>query len=462
MEETSKEQKKIQNATLAVALITNFSTPFAITALNIAVPHIGVEFNASTTSLTWVVLSFLLVTAILSIPFGRIADIHGRKKILISGIFIFCITSFLCIFSPNMAVFLLLRVLQGVGGAMIFATNIAILVDVFPAEKRGSVLGISVASVYVGGAAGPVIGGVITHAFGWRAIFIVITALILSALITAILRSPKTERLIETGEKLKASSFILFILSFGLFFYGVSTLMQNIWSYFIFAAGIVLIVFCVKYESGQKTPLFDVRLFKGNRLFSLSLLGAMFNYAAVFAVAYLMSLYLQLGRGMNADISGLILIFQPLLQAALSPVAGRLSDKKSPASIASIGMACCTASLVMFIFLDLNTSMAYIIAGLLLMGFGIAFFASPNSNVIYGSVGNKDYGVATSMISSARTFGQVIGMALLTLIMHIVMGVVPIADVQPSVLVQDMKVSYIVFAAICFVGVLISLQRRKK
>jgi len=463
MEEIDKEQKKIQDSTLVIALITNFITPFAGTALNIAVPHIGMEFGMSATSLTWIVLAFLLVSAVLSVPFGKLSDIHGRRPLLKLGVFLFGIASIVIIFSPNMELFILCRVIQGVGGAMIYSTNVALLMDVFPAAKRGSVLGISVAAVYMGSALGPVIGGVITYNLGWRAVFVAISALSFVAFIIAMVWSPKEKEKMPDagGNKIKFSSVFMFILSFGLFLFGVATLMQNIWSYFILAAGIVLVILYVKYESKRESPLFEIRLFKGNRVFTLSLLAALFNYAAIYAIAYLMSLYLQLGRGFAADISGLILIFQPVVQAALSPVAGRLSDKKPPSNIASLGMACCAAALAMFVFLDESTPMAYIIGGLLLTGFGIAFFSSPNSNVILSSVSNKDYGIASSLNSTARTFGQVIGMALLTIIIHITIGNVPIANVGADALIRDMRVSYIVFSAICVVGVLISLQRRK-
>ena len=462
MSEIDKKQKQIQNSALVVALITNFVTPFAVTALNIAVPHIGVEFDASTTSLTWIVLSFIIVTAVLSIPFGRLADIYGRSKILKSGILIFCIASIANAFSPDMSIFILCRVIQGIGGAMIFSTNIAILVDVFPANKRGSVLGISIASVYVGSSLGPIVGGLITHAYSWRAVFVVIAILTLIAFITAVFRSPKEETVKHEGKKIKASSFIFFIISVGLFLYGIATIMQNLLSYFLLGAGFVLIILYVKYEARNEMPLLEVRLFKKNRVFVLSLLAAVFNYAAILAIAFLMSLYLQLGRGLSADLSGLILICQPVVQAALSPVAGRISDKKSPATIASIGMACCSAALLMFVLLNEQTPIPYIIGGLLLTGFGVAFFSSPNTNVILSSVSNKDYGVASSMVSTARTFGQVIGMAILNLIIQLVIGDKPIAEVGPKILIYDMQISYIVFAAICVVGVLISLQRRKK
>ena len=460
MEEIDKNQKSVQNATMAVALITNFVNPFAVTALNIAVPHIGKEFNASATALSWVVLSLLMVSALFALPFGRFADIHGRKPVLKTGILLLVVTSTLLVFCPNMTVFLLLRVLQGLSCAMVFATNIAILIDVYPAEKRGSVLGVSVAAVYTGASIGPVAGGMITHAFGWRGVFVAIAILALIAFIVAMARSPK-EIIPENTKKLSPASVVLYIVSMGALLYGVVTLTQNIWSYILLAAGFVLVLLFIRHETRTEAPVIEVRLFKNNRVFVMSILAAVFNYASVFAIGYLMSIYLQLARGMNADISGFIMISQPIVQAVLSPVAGRLSDRKSPALIASIGMACCTCSLFMFSLLTETTPIPYIIAGFLITGTGIGFFTSPNSNVIYASVSHKDYGTATALVSTSRNFGQVIGMAILTIIINVVIGNTPIAAVAPEALVHNIKISFTVFAAICFSGIFISFQRRQ-
>ena len=461
MEETDKEQKSIQHTTLLIAMITNFIPPFAVTALNIAVPHIGTEFHASTTSLTWIVVSFLLVSSVLSLPVGRIADIYGRRPVLKAGILLICISTFLNIFSPNMTVFLAFRVLQGISAAMIFSTNVALLVDVFPASKRGSVLGISVAAVYTGSACGPVIGGLITHAFGWRGVFAAISLLALIAFILAMIRSPK-ETKPGLGQKLNISSIVFYIVSLGTFLYGLVTLSQHILSYIIIAAGCVLLVFFVKHEGRTEVPVFDVRLFRGNLTLVLSIMATLFNYAAVFAVSYLFSIYLQLARGFNADISGFILISQPVVQIALSLIAGRLSDKKTPSAIASTGMACCAGALFMFTFVGVHTPIPYIIAGLMLTGVGIGLFASPNTNVILSSVSSKDYSVASSMISTARTVGQVIGMAILTIIINAVIGNVSIEKVAAGAIVQDMHISFSIFAVICVVGIMFSLGRRRK
>jgi len=457
LEKIETEQKSLQRTTLIVASLTNFASTFAAGSLNIAIPHIGTEFQVSATSVTWIVLAFLLASALLAIPFGRIADMYGRRPILKIGILLFCVTALLNIFSPNMPVFLLLRVLQGIGSAMIFSTNTAILVDAYPPEKRGTVMGIGVAAVFTGSALGPVIGGMVTHAFGWRSIFILITALALIALIMAVVKLPNISRDV-LKERVIPASIVLYIFSLGLFMYGLATLTQNLLSYFLFAAGVLLLIVFVKHEIKTEVPVIEVLLFK-NRDFSLSNLAALFNFAAVFAVIYLLSIYLQLARGFSADVAGLIMISQPLVQAVLSPFAGRLSDKKSPPAIASTGMAFCAAALFMFAFLDLQTSIIYIIGGLLLTGLGVAFFSTPNASMIMGSVESKDYGVAASMMSTSRMVGQVVGMALLTIIVNAVIGNVPIADVAPAAIVLDMRISFPIFGAICCVGIFFSLRR---
>ena len=442
-------------------MISNFANTFAASSLNIAVPHIGKEFSASATSLAWIVISFLMVSALLSIPIGRIGDMYGRKPILKSGILLFCIAAALNIFAPNMTFFLFFRVLQGIGSAMIFATNTAILLDVYPPSKRGSVLGTSVASVYAGSSFGPVIGGLITNAFGWRAVFVAIAALALVSFIVAMVRSPK-EAKIETSQKLNFASSVLYVLSLGCIMFGFVTLAQHIWSYIILAVGIVLVILFVKREMHTEVPVIEVRLFKNNPVFVLSNLAALFNYAAIYAILYLMSLYLQLARGFSADVSGLIMISQPVVQAILSPIAGRLSDSKSPGIIASFGMACCAGALFMFAFVDEGTSMIYVIGGLILTGVGISFFNSPNSNIIYSSVSKKEYGVTSSIISTARTFGQVVGMAILTIIINKVIGSIPIEQVAPGAIVRDMHISFFVFTAICVVGIFFALARKKQ
>ncbi|MCL2462763.1 MAG: MFS transporter, partial [Defluviitaleaceae bacterium] len=229
---------------MVVVLVSNFCMLFGATAINIAVPHIGVEFGVSATMLNWVLISMLLVTVVLSIPLGRVADIYGRTWMFKGGALLSCAASVLIAVAPNMTLFLLFRVLQGVGFSMIFATGIAILADAFPADRRGSAIGLSSAAVFVGQACGPPVGGLLTQAFGWRSIFFALATLMLVAFVVAMVSLQKDGKpsAPETRKKINTSSIVLFILAFSLLMYGLSSLTQNIWSYPIFAAGVIMII----------------------------------------------------------------------------------------------------------------------------------------------------------------------------------------------------------------------------
>jgi multidrug resistance protein len=160
-----------KQAFLIVSCITAFLTPFIGSSVNIALPAIGSEFNMNAVLLSWVATSYLLSAAVFLVPFGRIADIHGMKKIFISGLAIYTISSCLAALAWSAPVLIASRVIQGMGGAMIFGTGTALLISAYPLQERGRVLGINVACVYIGLSVGPFLGGVLTQYLGWRSIF---------------------------------------------------------------------------------------------------------------------------------------------------------------------------------------------------------------------------------------------------------------------------------------------------
>ena len=158
---------------LIAATLGAFITPFMGSAINVALPSIGKELEMDAVLLGWVATSYLIAAAMFLVPFGRIADIHGRKKIFTYGILLFIFSSLLCAFSTSATMLISFRVLQGIGGAMIFGTGVAMLTSVFPLGERGRALGINVAAVYLGLSLGPTVGGLLTQHLGWRSVFIV-------------------------------------------------------------------------------------------------------------------------------------------------------------------------------------------------------------------------------------------------------------------------------------------------
>ncbi|MCL2437000.1 MAG: MFS transporter, partial [Clostridiales bacterium] len=209
-----------------------------------------------------------------------------------------------------------------------------------------------------------------------------------------------------------------------------------------------------------ENPVIQIRVFTKNIAYAFSNIAALLNYGATFAIGYLLSIYLQVVMGHTSQIAGLILIAQPLVMAVCSPYAGRLSDKVSPFKLASFGMALCAAGIVMLIFINSDYPLWLIIAALVVTGIGVGFFSSPNTNAVMACVEEKDYGVASSILATMRSIGHTLSMAIVTLIVSMYMGGSALTDAEPEVLIQTMRVSFIIFAVICIVGIFVSAKRK--
>ena len=168
---TDPRERPTRRAALVAATLSSFLTPFMGSAVNVALPSIGEELKMGAVLLTWVATSYLLASTMFLVPFGRIAGIFGRKKIFAYGIVVFTLSSLLSSLSTSAFQLISFRVIQGISGAMIFGTGVAILTSAFPMGERGTVLGIHVAAIYFGLSIGPFIGGILTEHFGWRSTF---------------------------------------------------------------------------------------------------------------------------------------------------------------------------------------------------------------------------------------------------------------------------------------------------
>lgn len=454
-----KTQKSIQLSTLLVVIITAFITTFTGSALNLSIPSMGNEFHAGAASVGWIITGYILTAAVLSVPFGRLADLTGRKRILVIGILIFSLCSGASVFVRSMEMLLFLRALQGLGAAMIFSTNMAVLISAFPPEKRGKVLGYSIASTYIGLSAGPVVGGIMNHYLGWRSIFLLTFAISAAVFAIAANKLP-AGKLDNHGQTMDFPGNILYISMLTLIMFGLSTVSTIPYAKYLIAAGIVLLVLFIVHELKTKSPIVEVRLFAHNLGYSFSNLAALMNYGATFALSYLLSIYLQVVMGFGSQISGLILISQPLMMAILSPYCGKLSDRVSPFKLASFGMALCALGLFSFIFISENYPFPLIIVNLLVVGVGFAFFSSPNTNAVMACVEKKDYGVASSILATMRSIGHSTSMAVVTFIVSTQMGNTTLSEADPALLVKTMHIAFIVFTCVCAAGIFISLKRK--
>ena len=446
-----------RTAALIAATLASFLTAFTGSSINIALPIIGNDFSMDAILLSWVPTSFLLAAAIFLVPIGRFADIHGRKKIFALGTAVFTTASLLAGLAPSATVLIAARALQGIGGAMISGTGVAILTSVFPSEERGRVLGINVAAVYLGLSLGPPIGGMLTQQLGWRSIFFVTIPLGL-VIIAFVLWRLNGEWAEARGESFDLFGSAIYALALVALMYGFSQLPELVGAALIAAGAVGFVAFGL-WELNHQSPVLNLRLFAHNRTFTFSNLAALIHYSAVFAVSFLLSLYLQYVKGLPPQQAGLVLIFQPVVQFLFSPAAGRLSDRVEPRILASLGMMLTATGLFLLVFLSPATPLWAIVADLILLGFGYALFSSPNMNAIMGSVERKSYGVASGTLATMRLIGQMLSMGIATLLFALFLGRVEITPELYPLFSTSARMAFAVFAALCVIGVFASLAR---
>jgi len=449
-----------KRAVLLVTTTASFLFPFMLSAVNIALPSIGKELSLDAITLGWIATAYLLSSATLLVPFGRIADIYGRRKIFTCGIVILTLSSFFSGMANSATMLISCRVFQGVGGAMLAGTAVALLTTVFPANERGKVLGINVAATYLGLSLGPVLGGVLTQHLGWRSIFF-LSALLGLAVIGVVLWKLKGEWTGAKGERFDLAGSVIYILGLVALVYGF-TLLPAMSGVGLIVGGAIGLSAFTRWEMRTKSPVLDISLFKNSKAFTFSNLAALINYSATFAITFLISLYLQYVKGFNPESAGLILVAMPAMQAIFSPLAGRLSDRIEPRLIASAGMVLTTVGLVIFIFLNEETPLGLIIGNLILIGFGFALFSSPNTNAVMSSAPKTAYGVASATLATMRQVGMVLsmGIAMLMFTLYNIGGVQITLEYYP-LFQQSMKTAFIIFAVLCFGGIFASLARGK-
>jgi EmrB/QacA subfamily drug resistance transporter len=451
------ENKSLQRTALLVTTLDSFLTPMMASAVAVALPSIARDFAMNAVQMGWVASAYLLAAAVFLLPFGRLADIHGRKKVFTIGTLLFGAASLMAGLAPNAGIFLFARVLQGMGGAMVFGTSVAILTSVFPPHRRGWVLGINVAATYSGLSLGPFIGGLLTQSFGWRLVFLINVPL--GLLVLAVLWLKMHQEWAECrGEPFDWKGSLGYSMMLTAFMLGFTWLPGWRGAAMLLLAAAAFPLF-MRWETRSTHPIFQARLVRGNTVFAFSNLAALVNYSATFAISFLLSLYLQYIKGFTPRAAGLVLIAQPVVMALFSPVAGRLSDRLEPRVVASLGMGLCASGLFAFVWLEMASGLGFIVAALVLVGFGFALFSSPNTSAIMGSVEKKYYGVAASTLGTMRIVGQMLSMGIATLVFSIFIGKARITPANFPLFLASVKVSFVIFSALCGVGVFFSLAR---
>jgi len=446
-----------KRAVLIVATVTTFMGPFMVSGVNIVLPAMGTDFAAGAVLLSWVANAYLLSTAVMLVPVAKIADMAGRRKIFIYGIGLFTVATVLIACAPTIWMVIGLRMLQGVGAAMVSTTGIAIVAAVFPVSERGRAIGITVAAVYIGLSTGPFAAGYLSALWGWRSLFLATFPMgLLSVYLAAtMIRDEWTP---AAGQPLDITGALLYGFCLVLLMAGLSG-MPGIKGVMALVGAVACFCAFIRQELNVASPVVEIALFQKNRGFAFSSLAALINYAATFAVAFYLSLYLQYIKAMTPQTAGLVLITQPVVMALFSPLAGRLSDRFEPGAIASLGMSLCATGLLLLALLNGGSGISRIVATLLLLGLGFALFSSPNMNAIMSSVAPAHYGLASGTVATMRLIGQMLSMAIATLFFALFIGDVQITPETHAAFLQAMRLGFAVCCGLCLIGIYFSWNR---
>lgn len=462
MTATTNRQKWLVLAAVTVGL---FLGAVDASIVNIALPTLVHEFRTDFPTIQWVVLAFLLGLTTLMLSVGRLADMIGKKRIFIWGLWLFTAASVLCGLSPTVWALILFRLVQAIGAAMIVALGVAIVTEVWPREERGRAIGTSGGAIALGIVVGPTLGGLLISTLGWRWIFFVnlpfgLAALFLTLRFVPDLRPTRTAGAFDWFGALALGSGLL-ALSLAL------TVGQNlgfsdprILALFVVAA-LALGAFVV-IEQRVRAPMIDLALFRDPR-FTVNLFTGFLSFVAIAGVVFLLPFYLELVAGLPVAQVGILMAIVPLVMAAIGPLSGALSDKVGTRAVSVLGLISIFVGYIAAATLDVNTSPLGYVLRMLPVGIGMGTFQSPNNSAIMGAAPRERLGVASGMLSMTRTLGQTAGIALLGAFfasrIHYYAGQpVDVVAASPRVLMFALQDQFHLAAALIAIGLLAALM----
>lgn len=448
---------RARRAVLAIISFCYFLTTMTLSSTHVALPAIGNDLGASALLLSWVPTAYLLTNIIFLLPFGRLADSQGRKKSFVIAVAVLSFGTLCAGLAPDIQWLLAARVVQGMGGAMLFACGMAIVLTTSPARARGTAIGVISGSAYLGISCGPLVGGFLTEYAGWRSVFLIQVpfGLAIMALTLACLKGEWKSEAGEPFDWLGSLLMGLWMLSLSI---GFSLLPGNA-GLALIALGVVSLVAFIRYLLGARFPLVNLRAVWRNRVFSRAMLGAWLMYASGYPLVFLLSLYLQYILGMSPSQAGSMVFMQALIMSVLAPVSGRLADHYQPEHIAAAGCLVVTGGFAILMGVGFDTSPERLMLAIVMMGVGMGLFTSPNNSAGLGAVSSERLGMGSALLNLARNFGNIWSTVIILSLMSLFLGGETIREEQyPALLfvtrlIFSLSFAYALVASVLYLGI---------
>jgi EmrB/QacA subfamily drug resistance transporter len=401
---------------LAICCSSLFIVSLDNTIVNLALPSIQRDLDASVSALQWTIDAYTLTIACLLMLSGATADRVGRRRVFQIGLVLFGLGSLLCSVAPNVGSLIAFRALQAVGGSMLNPVAMSIITNTFTdRQERARAIGVWGAVIGVSMSLGPVLGGVLVDSVGWRSIFwvnvpVVVAAVVLTARFVPESRAPRARRLDPWGQG-------LVVLVLGGLTFGIIEGPVRGWGspdiVTCFAVAAVAAVLLVLVESRRRDPLIDPRFFR-SLPFSGATITAVCAFAAMAGFLFLNALYLQDVRGYSPLHAGLLTLPMAVMTGLLPPLSGRLVGSRGPRIPLLVGGAGITvAALILLVVLEANTPIGLIILAYVVFGIGFGMINAPITNTAVSGMPITQAGVAAAVASTSRQVGSALGVAVL-------------------------------------------------
>ncbi|VFQ43269.1 DHA2 family efflux MFS transporter permease subunit [Desulfoluna butyratoxydans] len=378
--------------------------------VNMSLPTLVRAFDAGFARVQWVVLAYMVTVVSLILPLGRFGDVFGKKNIYLAGFAVFTVGSALCGWGMGLSALIAFRVIQGVGASMIMALGFAIVTEAFPAQERGRAIGILSALCAAAIALGPVLGGVCMEALSWPWIFRLNVPI--GILGCAMVKAVVPEDVPIKGEALGIPGAVSLAATLVLLFTGLTWGQAHGFAFLAaltVGAGFSFAVF-ITCEARSAHPLIDVTLFSDRR-FTINLVTGFIAFVAYAGMVLLLPFYLEEVAGYSTRKAGLLMAVVPVSLGVVSPLAGVLSDRLGTRLVTTAGLCVSLGAYFAASFLDGGTSMPGLVTRLAALGAGMGLFMSPNNSAIMGAVPGDRLGIASGLLTAARTLGQAMGAA---------------------------------------------------
>jgi len=440
--------------------LSGFIAPLLSTMMNLSLINIGEDFNVGSHDLAYVNSAFLLASVIFMVPFAKLADIIGKKRLFIMGLVITMAGCAIACLAPNFWFVVIGRAVIGVGAASLATVSISILTDVVPQNKRGTAIGYQTMFVYMGLALGPAIGGTLNDLIGWRLLFLLTVPLALASM-SILITGFRGEIRNDPDGVFDAKSSVLYGVAILLTMSGVMNL-PALWAAASLVIGLICLALFIRSQIGNPHCIQDMSLFK-NWTFTGSCIATFMSYASSYSISFFLPLYLQSIGQLSATEAGILMIVQPVIQCVFTPFCGKLTDRiENKVLLPTAGMAISAIGVLSFVFYDLEMSYYLVLTSMVLIGFGFSLFSAPNTTLIMSSVPKTHTSEASAMVSVMRQTGMMVSMGIAMLFITAIMGSTDnLSPETYGLFLEVMKYSMMVCFCMCIVGTITSALRGK-